>query len=756
MKASGLGRLAGATAGVLLGAHVAWCVADAACPLPEAARQRPRSSPVVTAGDGTALRVGLTEEGARRLPLSRDDLPPVLVRALLLAEDRRFFEHGGVDARALTRAALRCLSRGGPVEGGSTLTMQWARMVDPAPRTVRGKARQIFRAWQLERRWCKDEILVRYLEDVPMPGNLRGVAAASAALFGKAVRDLSADEAALLVALLPAPGRLDPRRRPEAARARRDAILDALRDEGTISAPAHAAARARPVEVASGFPSPAVAATLRVGAGRSSIDADAQRAVAALVAEAPPPDGVAVVVTDVATARVRVAVGAREDRADLLDAVSRPRAAGSTLKPFLFALALDRGLVAPRTPLLDLPWAGADGAPANFDGRFSGPRPAADALASSLNVPAVRLVAALPRGAFSAHLVRCGLVRVRSPDLPGTDVALGADDVTPLELAEAATAIAAGGWHRPLDWRLDGDARPGTRVMSPGACALVTGALSGALSGTLRERPPGAPREGIAWKTGTSSHRRDAWAVGWTRQVVVVVWRGRLDGGPDDTLVGARAAVPLLFDVLARVDPRPAPFPPLPTDPAVEEVEVCAASGLAPGLACDARLRDARPVGAAPLVGCPVHVRVALDAATGALRCASCARGASLRLRDLAVFPAAWAAHRREVGLPVDELPSHAPDCPEPLEPPHAGPRVVMPRPGTTVRARADGGASVVLLAATSTRGPLRVVVDGREARVPLGSAPVALDLGVGRHAIVVLDEAGRAAATEVEVVAGP
>ncbi|MFO0931476.1 MAG: transglycosylase domain-containing protein [Planctomycetota bacterium] len=706
-------RLASGLAVGLVAFHVAFEVLDAACPLPAAALAAPPPSGVVTAADGTWLRVGLDGAGERRLPFARADASPHLVHALLASEDRRFLVHRGVDPRALVRAAARCLVAGAAVEGGSTLTMQLARLVDPTPRTVAGKVWQAVRAWQLERRLPKDEILARYLEAVPLPGNLRGATAAAAAWWGKRPADLSADEAATIVGVLPAPNRFDPRRHPEAARARRDAVLAAMRDEGWLTDEACRAAQARPVAVAADpFPDGAPHLASRAGAGATALVPATQREVERIAAAVPPPDGVAIVVVDVATATVTALAGARVPRADGGDASGRPRSAGSTLKPFLYALALDRGLVARDTPVLDLPWASPDWAPVNFDPGFAGPVPASEALAVSLNLPAVRLAAALPRDAFAGVLAAYGFARVRAPEgRRDADLALGTDDVTPLELAEAATALASGGLHRPLRFVADGPPARATRVTSAGAAALVTAALAS----STRARPPGAPRAGVAWKTGTSSGRRDAWAVGWTTRVAVVVWRGRLDGAGDDALVGARLAVPTWFDVLAVADPDPAPFPP-PADRGVVEVEVCATTGLAAGPACAGRRADLRPADAAPLAPCDAHVRAAFDAATGALRCERCRAGHAVVARDVLVLPAAWAAWRRQAGLAVDVLPPHAADCPDPQDPPAAGPRVVSPRPGTRLEARADGRASVVVAAVAADPGPLRLALDGVEA----------------------------------------
>ena len=774
--ARGLRTGAAGLATALVAAHAALRVADAACPLPPAAYAASAGSSVVTAADGTRLRVGLDAAGDRRLAFDLATASPHLVHALLASEDRRFFAHRGVDPRALARAAVRCVAAGAAVEGGSTLTMQLARLLDPTPRTVPGKAWQAFRAWQLERHLRKDEILGRYLAIVPLSGNLRGAATAAASWWGKDPADLSADEAATVVGVLPAPNRFDPRRHPAAARARRDVVLAAMRDEGYLADDAYRAALVRPVAVAPElFPSDAPHVALRVGDGRATLAPAVQAAVERIAAAAPPPDGIAIVVVDVATAGVTALVGARAPRAGGADASGRPRSAGSTLKPFLYALALDRGLVARDTPVLDLPWASPEWSPVNFDPGFAGPVPASDALAVSLNLPAVRLAAALPRDAFATLLRRCGFAHVRAPDgRRDADLALGTDDVTPLELAAATTALAAGGVFRPLRFAAparadDAVLAAGPRVVSAGAAALVAQALAA----PGRARPAGAARAGVAWKTGTSSSRRDAWAVGFTSRVAVVVWRGRLDGGSDDALVGARLAVPTLFDVLAVADPDPTMGTPTmgttmgttmgnPTmgDPthagAVVAVEVCATSGLASTAACGERRTDLRPADAAPLARCGVHVRVDVDRATGHLRCERCRRGHDVARRDVAVFPAAWAAWRRQAGLAVEVLPPHAPSCPDPLDPAAAGPSLVAPRPGARFEARPDGRASVVVAAVAADPGPLRLALDGVAVGPTVGRFAVAVEVAVGAHTLVVTDAAGRSAVARFEVFARP
>jgi len=502
-------------------------------------------------------------------------------------------------------------------------------------------------------------------------------------------------------------------------------------------------------------------AVARAGDGATSLDARLQAACERLAADVPAPDGVAIVVLDVPTGRVRALVGATSSDPRVLDATARPRSAGSTLKPFLYALAFERGVAAPGTRLLDLPWAAPDWEPSNFDRTFRGPVPASEALSASLNVPAVRLAASLEaaspgRGALAACLERLGLRHVRGVGRDaGVDLALGTDDVTPLELAAAYATLARGGLALEagiLDGPVPGASR---RVLSAGACALVTRILAD----PSRARPAGAPLAGVAWKTGTSSRRRDAWAAGFTTRVAAVVWRGRLDGAPDATLVGAEAASPALFEVLSLADASPRPFPSLAEGAAsdVVAIDVCAETGLAAGLACAERRRDLVPRAAPALAPCDVHRRVEVDRATGRLRCARCrAPGASFP-RDVALYAPALAAWRAREGFASADLPPHLETCPAPAEPGAVEPVVASPRVGRAFEASPSGDALVpIRVLAPDPSTALDVLVDGRSiGRVPSGVV-VLRPFPAGRHTLTAISASGRLTTVAFDVLTAP
>lgn len=515
---------------LLLGERVlGWC-----WPYPLARLATLPVSTVVTAADGAWLRVVPTPAGERVLPLRWQDLPPLTQAVVLAGEDESFFAHAGVDAAALLRAATDNLTAGRVVSGASTLTMQVVRLVEPRPRTLWSKFVEVLRARQLERALDKQAIASVWLTQVPIGGTLRGLEAGARTWFGRPLAELDVGEVAALVAMVPAPSLRSPERRPELLRQRRDALLARLAANGQLSAERAAAAAARDLGMTRhAFPWFAPHLCDASLAGRAAADRPARLATAcdlglqrrlqrlAATAEAPG-DGIALVVLTRPNGALRALVGDRDPRAPL-DLARRPRAAGSTLKPFLYALAYDRGSLGPTTLLEDLPRSFDDWQPANFDRRWLGRTRPDDALAVSSNLTAVRCLEGVGVAAFAELLRRLGLREA------GTalhlDGALGTDAVTPLALARAYAAA--------VD-------RPASVGLRPASAAWLLDAM--------RRLPlvPGHGRAGdIAWKSGTSSGKRDAWCVGITDRDVVVVWLGNRDGRGLSDLVGIRTATRL-------------------------------------------------------------------------------------------------------------------------------------------------------------------------------------------------------------------
>lgn len=530
----------------------------------------------VVARDGTLLRAFPVADGRWRLEPGPVD--PLFVAMLLAWEDRRFADHAGVDPRAALRAGAQAVRAGRIVSGASTLTMQVARLLDGGGTgRMAGKLRQVRVALALERRLTKDEILGLYLRLAPYGGNLEGLRAATLAWLGKEPRRLTPAEAALMVALPQAPEARRPDRAPGAARAARDRVLDRMAALGVISAGDAAAARREDVPRARRpFPAlaPQLADRLRAGdpaAGRhaTTIDAPLQSALEAVAAAAVAGRGervsAAILVADHRSGEILASVGGSdwgdETRGGYLDLTQAARSPGSTLKPFVYALAFDDGLAHPETLIEDRPMAFGRYAPQNFDRRFRGTLRVAEALEQSLNLPVVVLTEALGPARLMAALARAG-VRAEVPGAapPGLAVALGGVGISLWDLVQAYAALARLG--DPVMLRVvPGPApQPGARLFGAAAAWQVGHVLAGLAP------PTGAAPGRIAWKTGTSYGHRDALAIGWDGRHVAGVWLGRADGTPVPGAFGGDLAAPVLFEVFARLKPVPDPLPAPPPE----------------------------------------------------------------------------------------------------------------------------------------------------------------------------------------------
>ncbi len=545
---------------------------DFAFPLPQPAADSPTLT--VLAADGTPLRSWAGDDGAQRQPTTPEAVSPRYLQALLHYEDRWFYWHPGLNPVAIVRAAWQWARHGRIVSGGSTLTMQVARLVDDraAGRSVPAKLRQIARALQLELHCSKHEILSLYLNLAPMGGPLEGVETASRAYLGKSASDLSQAEAALLVALPQSPTRLRPDRAVAAAQAARDKVLTRMQTLGVWSVAEVADAKLERVfapPLRARWLAPLAAERLHQQARRAgqapaviqtTLDAGLQVRLEQLLTDRlstlPDAASMAALVVDNRTLEVRGYAGSADftdvRRGAYVDMVRAHRSPGSTLKPFLYAMALDEGLIHSESLLIDAPQNFGGYAPGNFQADFSGPVSVAEALQRSLNVPAVDLLDRLGPERFAGRLRNAGL-RLRMPAnaAPNLSLILGGGSTSLEELVGAYTALARGGMAgRP---RLTPDEPvTETRLMSEGAAFIVREILENG-------GRPGSPfREGnqrIAWKTGTSFGFRDAWALGVTDRFTFGVWIGRPDGTPNPGHFGANSAAPLLRDLAAALGP---------------------------------------------------------------------------------------------------------------------------------------------------------------------------------------------------------
>ncbi|WP_324752639.1 penicillin-binding protein 1C [Roseovarius sp. Pro17] len=525
--------------------------------------------------DGRTLRVYTVADGRWRLEPGQVDA--AFIDMLIAYEDRRYRSHFGVDLRAMLRAAMQAVWNGGIVSGGSTLTMQTARLMeDGSTGQWAGKARQIRLALALERRLTKDQILQIYLTRAPYGGNIEGIRGATLAWFGKEPARLTPAEAALLVALPQSPETRRPDRHRDAARVARDRVLDRMARQGILSDEAASAAKLDPVPSAR-RPFPALAPHLAdraiadaPGALRHdlTIDARLQAQLETLAARAvrglPSAVSVAIVLADHRSGDILASVGsagydsgARQGFVDMTQALRSP---GSTLKPVIYGMAFDRGLAHPQTLINDAPVRFGGYAPQNFDGHFRGELTVTDALRQSLNIPIVRLMDEIGPAHLMDTMRRAGM----HPELPGDHaglaVALGGIGITLSDMVQLYAALARGGEAIPLHWRQgEGDASP-TPILSRSAAWQVGDILAGLTP------PPNAPSRTLAYKTGTSYGHRDAWALGYDGAHVAGVWIGRPDGTPVPGAFGGDLAAPILFEAFQRLKPAPDPLPAPPPE----------------------------------------------------------------------------------------------------------------------------------------------------------------------------------------------
>jgi penicillin-binding protein 1C len=528
-------------------------------PLPEDGLAR-----VVLAEDGTPLWRFADAEGVWRYPVATDEVSPYYLEALLTYEDRWFYQHPGVNPLALGRAAWQNLSGGRVLSGGSTLSMQVARLLDPHQRTLAGKFKQLWRTLQLEWHLSKDEILALYLNRAPFGGTLQGVAAASWAYLGKPPSQLTRAEAALLAVLPQAPSRLRPDRHPERAQAARDKVLRRLTQFQQWPQSAVDEALQEPVLLAPRQEpnlAPLLARRLNVAGSppliRTTLDASLQRRLEDLLlgwrARLPERTSAAILVVDSESMAVRAYLGSLDvgddKRYGHVDMIRAQRSPGSTLKPFLYGLAMDAGLIHSESLLQDVPRRYGDYRPGNFAAGFIGPVSASEALATSLNLPAVQLLEAYGPKRFAGELRGAGVpLTLPAGAEPNLALILGGAGSRLEELVAGYSAFARGGLAaRP---RLQPqDALHERRLLSPGAAWVVRRILAGQARPDRDPRAELVQRPVLAWKTGTSYGFRDAWAIGVGPRHLIGVWIGRPDGTPVPGQFGLASAAPLLLQV---------------------------------------------------------------------------------------------------------------------------------------------------------------------------------------------------------------
>ena len=770
-----------------------------AVPLPE--RLSAHSSAVMHFADGSPAHVFLSADDKWRIAVPLKDVDHAYINSLIRFEDKRFYYHPGVDPLAIIRAIFVNMTNGRVVSGGSTITMQLVRILEQRPRTMRSKIIEAWKALQLEYHLSKDQILENYLQFIPFGGNLEGIEAASLSFFSHRSKSLSPNEIAILLAIPQKPtNRIPSLRNKKNLVAARNEIakqlinwqlftntesdeqknkLLAQIDKDDVPLLARAMPRHAPHMAwwLNGKNSTASHYHTTLDQG---IQALTERIVASYRREMLNKGihNIAVVIADHTTGEIKSLVGnyafTNDNFGAMIPSFSVLRSTGSTLKPFIYAIGIDRGLALPDQMVLDIPRNYSGYVARNYDDSFSGMVRLDAALSRSLNIPFIDLLSAIRPNPFIDSLRDMGANSLsREPGYYGLSAAVGGVEISPLEMTSLYVSLANGGVSKKLKFvsysdqlysnkhktnsRRNLKLHSGMRVFSEGAAWLTRVALS------KKDRPDfpsrrqisGAPSH-IHWKTGTSYGHRDAWSVGSGPRHTVVVWQGNLDNSPSFELVGAEASGPILFDLLDALsspefkdwlDKRPSDL---------SALTVCSLSGLPPSKACPNTHQTFAPKTTITTKKCPVHKFIDVDDETGKALYPGCRKGRKYHQERFAFLPPKLRRYLTDMQFNLPAPPETAKECHPPadkrpviLSPPRK--MTVLLIPGVPLEEQ-----EIPLEADSSTGSRISWFVDGNY----LGSVKVEERFwwlpSIGTHEFIAMDEAGRTAKRVLQVNRSP
>lgn len=793
-------------AAVLTLALVVTLVAVRVMPRPPLAASYASSTAIYDA-NGRLMRLTLSDDDKYRLwtPLAR--ISPTLIEATLLHEDRHFYRHPGVNPFALTRGAWRTYFTRERRQGGSTITMQLARMrYGITSRNLGGKVVQVLRALQLEAMYSKRDILEAYLNLVPVGGNVEGVGAASLVYFGKRAEKLTLPEALTLAVIPQSPARRGavnasspPANAPlwEA----RAALFREWQQQHPEDA-AKAAQFAQPLKLGGVESLPFAAphaADLLVAASRqrahvegksagridrsgaqsrglhsevhATIDLALQRTlerqVRAYVSRHARVGirNASAMLVDTRSMEVKALVGSadffNDDISGQVNGTLAKRSPGSTLKPFVYALGIEQGVVHPLTVLRDAPSSFGPFSPENFDGRFVGPISAKDALIKSRNVPAVYVASRLAKPSLYDFLKTSGVTRLREASHYGLGLTLGGGEVTMEELVTLYAALANGGELKRLRYDQRDTNDSGVRVLSAAASYIALDMLKD--NPRPQESAMASRTLDVHWKTGTSWGFRDAWSVGVVGPYVLAVWIGNFDGEANPAFIGVEAAAPLFFRIIDALaaDPRGIPAVVRAPPRRVTTIDVCAASGDLPNADCPQRAVTLYVPGVSPIRVSTVHRRLTIDKRSGLQACAPF-RDEDVRSEVYEFWPSDLQKVFRDAGMPRRSPPDFMPACAGAAAARSAStvagaaPRITQPLRGVTYTLRASrAGEETVDLNAVADGDATEIFWFADQTfigRSKPGAALAWRPPGAGSYVLRAVDDRGRADARELPV----
>ncbi len=671
-------------------------------------------SQIVCDRDGKVMHAFLSRDEKWRMYARLDQISPDIKQAILFKEDKYFYVHPGFNPVAMTRALFNNLVQGHTTSGASTITMQLARLLEPKPRTYGNKLLEVLRAVQLEWRLSKDEIFEMYLNLLPYGGNIEGVRAAALLYYGREADHLSLAQSVSLIVIPNRPTSLRVGRADAAIRQARDEWLNRLYEDETFDSTRIDAALDEPLDMARrdaphGLPQLAIklaAASPEAPVVVSSIDATKQQLVETIsyrYLQRQKAYGVfnaAAMVIDNPTRQVLAYVGSADfndaAHAGQVDGIRAVRSPGSTLKPLVYGLAFDRGLLTSRTIINDVPVDFAGYAPVNFDRKFNGPVTVSEALSHSLNIPAVRTLDRMGLEHLLDALIDAQFAHIRTSrsDL-GLSTVLGGCGVTMEEMGGLYCALANSGGYAPLNYTAGDSSATAQPLISSSAAYMLTDIL------TKLERPD-LPRSvdnsvhvpKVAWKTGTSYGRRDAWSIGFNKKFTIVVWLGNFSGEGAPRLTGADVATPLLFDLFNRLDynsPNDWFAPPQAMDYRI----VCTASGQPPSAFCTDLDLDYFLPGVSDNRLCEHMQTVRIAADESCSYCPTCLPPNGYKKKLFPRLEASLAAFYEHEMINYERPPPHNADCTRVFS--EGAPRILSPVHGSEYLIEQSAGAQLKL-----------------------------------------------------------
>lgn len=736
---------------------------DSVFPFPEY-KLHPQTATVVKDRDGEVLRIFLPQDGARRMHTDFAKISPVLKKSLIASEDSWFEYHPGVNLFSIIRAAATNLLAGRIVSGASTIPMQIARMAEPKPRTISAKLVESFRAIQLKLHHSNEELLEIYLNMLPYGGNIEGVGAASYFYFGHSPATLSLGESALLTTLPRGPVYYDPIRNPKQARKGRNRVMIQLEKkeafpaaevERNMKLPLPKKIRPVPLK-APHFSRMAMKRNGRSPEIPTTLDYPLQQAAQESVRNhvarlrGQDIDNAACTIIHIPTREIRALVGSADffekGYGGAINLAATKRSPGSTLKPFLYALAFDQGKLIPDTFLYDIPVDYSGYSPKNYDRTWSGKVTVRQALAKSLNIPAVNTLALTGVEEFMGLLQKGGISTLnKAPMKYGLPLALGGCEIKLTELTNLYAALGDNGKYHPLTFTPNG-AGVSTQIISPEAAWLTLEMLSCVTRPDMNETwmlTRDMPE--TAWKTGTSFGHRDAWAIGISGDYAIGVWVGNPDGRPRKGISGAVHAGPLLFDLLRTAAPGgnlPAP----PEGSGISEVKVCSHSRQLPGPFCTEHTTIKTLSSKTKLHPCRECRQIFIDAKSGYRLSGECLDRPNIKKKIIRTIPTKLARWRAENNLEIPQLPPLAPGCD--LIPAGTALKIISPAANTPYLLRKNTPLKFQQISLKAEAGPdsgtLHWFLDGRLVSKGKFNEKLFTEISAGKHKISVTDEIGR------------